>query len=159
VALEEGASNQAQLRQLVSVLREGEIVGIFPEGNLQRVDRRLYPLQPGVIMLAKRTGARIVPAWLDGTPRKNHMFWHFAWPSRSSVAFGEPYQIDKKADTREALMDLRRRMVALGARIGQLKAGQALPKVAEAPWPEGELEKAQQEQNEQEDSPKAAPEN
>ena len=114
VSLERGAGVRGQVRALVEALTEGgDMVGMFPEGRLQRDQRELDELQPGVIMVARRSGAPLVPVWIAGTPRRRWMLLHFAQPSRSRVAFGEPFRVGEEMDNDEALAELRRRMEAL----------------------------------------------
>lgn len=118
IVMEAGDRNPfRQVRQVVTVLKEGGIVGIFPEGGLQRNHRELKPFQPGVGMIAARTGATIVPVWITGTPATQHMLWHFLKPSRSRVHFGKPYQVDTSLSHEQIVDDLRRRVTDLGRRI------------------------------------------
>ena len=113
IALDEAGGHLARVRQLVRTLDEGDAVGLFPEGRLQRDSRDLGEFHPGVAMIAQRSGAPIVPVWIEGTPRTKHMLWHFLKPSRSVVVFGEPYTPSADWSHEQVLDDLRRRMVAL----------------------------------------------
>ena len=78
------------IKRALRLLEEGRIVGIFPEGPFSQ-EGRLAPGQPGVAMIALRSGVPVVPAALEGTfealagrrfymPRKRPL----------SVRFGEP---------------------------------------------------------------------
>ncbi len=78
------------IKRALRVLEEGRIVGIFPEGPFSQ-EGRLVPGQPGVAMIALRSGVPVVPAAIEGTfealvgrrfyvPRKRLL----------SVRFGEP---------------------------------------------------------------------
>jgi 1-acyl-sn-glycerol-3-phosphate acyltransferase len=116
VTLDRGGRDLAKIRAIVSVLREGEVVGMFPEGGLQRTHRDLQPFEPGVAMVAKRSGAAIVPAWISGTPRRRNMLWQLLQPSRSRVRFGEPFHVDKSQDNDEIMQQLQRRMLSLAER-------------------------------------------
>jgi len=108
-----GDKATAQVRAVVEALDAGEVVGIFPEGGLQRDVRELQPFGAGVVMIAQRSGAPVVPVWIAGTPRKKSLLAHLLWPSRSRVRFGEPYIIDANADRDAALEELKQRMLAL----------------------------------------------
>lgn len=114
ITLDLDGNDLAKIRAIVKVLRSGEVVGIFPEGGLQRTHRGLQPFQPGVAMVAKRSEAAIVPIWISGTPQRRHMLWHFLQPSRSVIRFGKPYHVDKSRDSRWIMEDLRQRMQQLG---------------------------------------------
>lgn len=115
ISLERGAGDRARIRQIVATLQNDEVVGFFPEGGLQREQRELRRFHPGVAMIAQRSGAWIVPVWIEGTPRRRSMVWHFLQPSRSRVCFGEPYRVDPKASHEAILTDLRERVMALAS--------------------------------------------
>jgi len=116
IVLEEGKAPIRQLKTMLEALEQGELTGIFPEGGLQRDHRNLQPFKAGIGMIAVRSGARIVPVWITGTPVVKKMIWHFLKPSRSHVYFGEPYQPDRTLSYEAVVEDLRRRMVELGRR-------------------------------------------
>ena len=56
------------IRRARTHLKEGGMIGIFPEGKIERPAGRLLPFAPGVGVLVKRTGARVLPVVIDGTP-------------------------------------------------------------------------------------------
>jgi 1-acyl-sn-glycerol-3-phosphate acyltransferase len=113
IVLPDGAGSREQVRQIVDALRSGDIVGIFPEGGLQREQRQLAQFQAGVVVIARRAGTPIVPVWISGTPRRKSMLWHFLQPSRSRVAFGQPFTVQRQGSTDQALAELRARMQSL----------------------------------------------
>ncbi len=113
ITLREDGNPSTQVRQVINALRSGHVVGVFPEGGLQRDHRELQPFLPGVAVIAQRSGAPVVPVWISGTPRKKNILLHLLWPSRSCVAFGKPYHVDKHAERESVLEELKRRMLAL----------------------------------------------
>lgn len=113
ITLERNGGDISKLRQVIDALKQGEIVGFFPEGGLQRTRRELGPLEPGIGMIAKRSGAIIVPVWIQDTPLRNSMALHLLQPSRSVVTFGEPYKPGDDQDPRQITEDLRGRLLAL----------------------------------------------
>ena len=56
--------DRAALRRIEEVLRGGEPVLLFPEGRASE-DGRLQRLQPGVALVALRTGTPIIPVGLE----------------------------------------------------------------------------------------------
>lgn len=84
-----GEGDTEAIRIAIAALENGEAVLVFPEG--QRGDgKHLQPINRGVAMLAKRTGAKVVPVGVVGT--------HIAWPKghklkrhKIVVAYGEPF--------------------------------------------------------------------
>ncbi|MCC5830280.1 MAG: MFS transporter [Phycisphaeraceae bacterium] len=101
------------IRDLLAALKEGEMVGIFPEGQLQRDQRDLKPLRQGVAMLARRSGAPVIPTWISGTPRARSMWLHFLLPSNSVVVFGDPLYCDPDQDDETFIQLLHDRMMEL----------------------------------------------
>jgi len=62
-----GTGSRGALRAAESVLKQGGIIGIFPEGGSWATVLR--PARPGTAYLAARTGARILPIGFEGLPR------------------------------------------------------------------------------------------
>lgn len=112
----------ARIREILHVLNEGAVVAIFPEGGLQREHRNLQPFQQGIGLIARKSGAPIVPVWIEGTPRSRSILAHFLLPSRSTVIFGEPYHVDATWTNEQIVDDLRRRMLALSSEAGSAAA-------------------------------------
>jgi 1-acyl-sn-glycerol-3-phosphate acyltransferase len=113
IALDPGTGNIGNLKQVITRLKQNQIVGLFPEGGLQRENRELQPFRPGTGVIAQRSGATIVPVWISGTPRVRFMLWHLLRPSHSVVIYGEPYTPDPDASREDVAADLRRRMLDL----------------------------------------------
>ncbi|MEM9883524.1 MAG: MFS transporter [Planctomycetota bacterium] len=104
-----------QVRQIVRHLKDGDCLGIFPEGHLQYDDRVLKPFEDGVAVTARLAKAAIVPVWVEGTVRSRNMLAHFFRPGRRRVAFGAAFTPDPKADPAEVTAELRQRMLALAS--------------------------------------------
>ncbi|MEM1107086.1 MAG: MFS transporter [Planctomycetota bacterium] len=112
----EGPSNASkQVRQVVSHLKEGDILGIFPEGGLQYDHRVLQPFEDGVAVTARLSKAQIVPCWIENTPRSKSLLVHFFKPGKRRIVFGEPFTPNKKAKPEDVTAELRRRMIALAS--------------------------------------------
>ena len=117
IALGRGGRDLSKMRQILSVLGEGQVVGVFPEGGLQRDQRELRPFGRGIGMLASRSQAVIVPIWIAGTPRTRRMIWHFLKPSRSQLIIGTPYRPPASMDHQQVADDLRRRLETLSQSV------------------------------------------
>jgi 1-acyl-sn-glycerol-3-phosphate acyltransferase len=78
------------IKRVLRVLAGGKVVGIFPEGPFSR-DGRMVPGQPGVAMIALRSGVPVVPAAIEGT-YEALVGRRFYVPRRHplSVRFGAP---------------------------------------------------------------------
>ena len=102
-----------QVRTIVKALRDGQLLGIFPEGHLQKDHRNLRPFEEGVAVMARLGKVPIIPCWISGTPRTRSVVWSLLRPSHSKATYGEPYWPDPKAEPAEVMAELRRRMLAL----------------------------------------------
>lgn len=68
-------------------LKQGGVLGIFPEGGIERPPEQLLPFQPGVGLLIKRSGAPVLSVIVTGTPQVDPAFASLWSPSRSRVRF------------------------------------------------------------------------
>lgn len=84
------AAGSASIRQAVDRLRQGYLVGIFPEGTRTR-DGQLGEIKPGFVTLVRRGGVPVYPVGIAGAfdvlPRSS--FWLRPRPIR--VVFGAPF--------------------------------------------------------------------
>jgi 1-acyl-sn-glycerol-3-phosphate acyltransferase len=76
-----GRASASSMDVVLEALREGKVVGIFPEGT-RSPDGRLYRGRTGVARLALATGVPVIPVGLQHTPPPS---WR-----RAVVRFGEP---------------------------------------------------------------------
>lgn len=98
------------VRDALRHLRRGGVIGVFPEGHLERPPRQILPFLPGVGMLIHRSGAPVLMLTIDGAPQVDPA-WASLWrPSRTTVRAHTT--IDYKAlglSARDITEDLRRR--------------------------------------------------
>ncbi len=59
------AINMSFLRESLQTLKKGGVVGIFPQGRVA-VKGKTWPFKPGVVTIALRSGAPILPVYTDG---------------------------------------------------------------------------------------------
>jgi 1-acyl-sn-glycerol-3-phosphate acyltransferase len=114
-----GEADLGALRAACQVVQGGEMLMMFPEGTRSR-NGRLGDGHPGTAMVARRTGAPILPVAVTGTEA-------IAWPGiffrprsvrRIRVVVGEPFvlQRDGRANSESLMRDteeIMRRIAAL----------------------------------------------
>lgn len=80
--------DSASIRQSLKVLRDGKVLGIFPQGARDKSGR--LKAQSGIAMIALKSGAPVVPVACVGTDR--NIPW--GWGSKFLVRIGPPIYIE-----------------------------------------------------------------
>jgi 1-acyl-sn-glycerol-3-phosphate acyltransferase len=89
IPVENDPRDLGSLRRALLALRQGAVLGIFPEGG-RSDDGRLTPAKPGAALLALRAEVPLVPAGIDGAYRAYSRHHRFPHPSPITVRFGPP---------------------------------------------------------------------
>ncbi len=85
-----GAADRSALRHAVDLLKQGACVMIFPEGTRSE-DGQLGTAEKGFALIARQTGAAIVPVAIEGTERMLPKGAKFIRRSRVRVTIGKPF--------------------------------------------------------------------
>ncbi len=91
-----GENDTEAIRLAIHLLKEGRAVLLFPEGT-RGFGEKMGGITPGIAMLAKRSGAKVLPVGIVGTER--------VWPKGSkklrrspmTVVIGRPFTYDAVA--------------------------------------------------------------
>jgi 1-acyl-sn-glycerol-3-phosphate acyltransferase len=102
IPVKRGGVNKESLRVAIELINSGYSLGIFPEGKISQ-DGKLAEGKEGVAVIAKLTGALIIPCAIKGT--------YEAWPLKNKyprkspveVRFEKPIEV-KEFATHEALL-------------------------------------------------------
>jgi 1-acyl-sn-glycerol-3-phosphate acyltransferase len=116
IPVDRNGRDMASVRAGLRALKEGRILGIFPEGRIEPSDE-LLPFQTGVAMMAIRTGVPVYPAFLNGTQRGKTMAQAFLRRNRVTVAFGPEIEFDRTDTSREGLEAATERIKAAVERL------------------------------------------
>lgn len=106
IPVERGTADLAALDAVVQLLRDGAVIGMFPEGT-RSVDGRLYRFRSGMARMAASAGVPIVPAGMTGmaqvwprTARRPSL----SRPARGVVGvhFGKAVRVEESPKSRRA---------------------------------------------------------
>lgn len=83
------------VRQALRRLRDGRLLGLFPEGrlNVTSPDSQLLAGDTGVAWLAVKAGVPVIPVFIHRAPRSDSIFRAFFVRSRSSLTYGAPLNL------------------------------------------------------------------
>lgn len=113
------ASGSQAFRDGVTLLKAGEVLGVFPEATISR-SFLLKELKPGAARMAQVAGTSIVPAAVWGGQRiytKGHPRDFIHRGKTISVIYGEPLSPGRRDNPAEVLAELERRMGELLDRV------------------------------------------
>lgn len=87
IFVERGRNSVLGVRDALAHLESNGILGVFPEGRIEQPPRVLLPFQPGVGLFIRRSGARVLPCIIRGTPHADSAWASLRRPSHASVRF------------------------------------------------------------------------
>ncbi len=94
IPVRRGTNDPGATKQAIRQLRGGKSLGIFIEGRIVRRGEVSEP-KDGVAMLALRTGAEVVPAYISGVVRGSGIIRGLLVRHRACVRFGPPVDLDE----------------------------------------------------------------
>lgn len=113
--IKQGIGIEQSLKQAVNLLKNNEVVGIFPEGKISR-NGDLGKGKPGISYLALKTGCQILPVGIAGSYNlsvKSVIFER----RKITVNFGKPFFIQEYIGQRNPDPEKDREILIKGAQI------------------------------------------
>lgn len=89
IPVENTPRDVGSVRRALQALRQGAVIGIFPEGGRSN-DGSLKPAKPGAALLALRSGVPLLPAGIVGSYRAYSRHHAVPRPLPIAVRFGAP---------------------------------------------------------------------
>ena len=81
------AKDALAAREAIRALAANDIVGVFPEGGLERPPRHLLPFQPGIGLIISKSRAPVLPVVVTDTPFADTAYASLWRRSRAVVEF------------------------------------------------------------------------
>lgn len=99
ICVDRGKPDLGAIRRMLAMVKQGELLLIFPEGtrNRQPESQPLLPLQEGTAMVALRGGVPAIPLWICGK--------YNPWRGLR-VAVGKPIDLDELRQERRPSLEL-----------------------------------------------------
>ena len=119
-------ADRATLKQALDWLAKGEVVAMFPEGERTRTGH-LQPAQPGIALLAQKSGAPVVPVALMGTYDMLPAHRKSLRRAQLKVVFGAPMTFAPKAEREEVTTKIMESIAALMTAHGRPTEPPATP--------------------------------
>lgn len=89
IAVRRGERDMASAREGLRHLAKGGVLGVFPEGRLERPPQQIRAFHPGIGLLVSKTGAPVLPIVITGTPQVDPA-WASLWVGSKSVLTIKP---------------------------------------------------------------------
>ena len=91
------------LKSAINTLEQDKVIGIFPEGTINRTDDLIMPFKIGAVKMAKETNTKIVPFVITGKYK--------VFKKSVTIEFLKPIEIksDNLTKENERLMNLIRK--------------------------------------------------
>ncbi|MBS1723976.1 MAG: 1-acyl-sn-glycerol-3-phosphate acyltransferase [Armatimonadetes bacterium] len=119
-----GESDTATIRKTIEWLQEGSAVLVFPEGSRGNGEE-MKVIQSGIAVLAKRTGATILPVGINGTFQSYPRGAKKPKRAKFTVVYGEPFRYadlpttgNEKQDRSQFAQELRERIARAANEAG-----------------------------------------
>jgi 1-acyl-sn-glycerol-3-phosphate acyltransferase len=115
--------------------QEGGMVGMLPEGRINRTEQFMRPVRPGAIIIALKGRAPIIPCYIEGAPFTGRLWSPFLRRARVRVRYGQPIDLSPYYGREKDGEVVRQLLVRCVSAIADL-AGQSdfEPEVAGRKW-------------------------
>ena len=128
IPLRRGQADRRALRETLAVLAEGGVAAIFPEGTRSPTGE-LLPPEVGAGMLAYRSGATVIPVYIEGTQKALPVGGRFR-PARVTITYGPPVALPAPASGKPRHEDYARAAQAIMDAIARLREERAAARTA-----------------------------
>jgi len=101
--------------------RQGQLVGMFPEGRINVTKNLLLSARPGAALVALKARVPIIPCYLAGAPNDGTEFGCFFMSAKATIVVGRPIDVSEyygDANSREVQEKLTLRFMREIARLG-----------------------------------------
>lgn len=95
IPVSRGGIDTAATKAAIRYAEQGELVGMFPEGRINRTDRVLLPGRSGAALVALKARVPVIPCYIHGSPYGGTIWSSFFMPARVHVHIGPPIDLSE----------------------------------------------------------------
>lgn len=121
IPVDRNGQDVAPVREALRKLKQGELIGVFPEGGIQE-GRPIAHANSGIAFLALRSKVPVYPVYINNSPRGDNMVEPFYTFADASIVYGDPIDLSAYYDlkhTREILEEVTTLMMWRLAELGE----------------------------------------
>lgn len=119
IMVDRDGKDTAAVREAIAILKQDDIVGIFPEGGINEDRSKLGDFADGAGLLAKRARAVIQPVFITGTPQNVKPITSLFKPSHAHVYFAHPVTVTSKMSREDIITEVKSRIQMLRNQFGE----------------------------------------
>ncbi len=119
-----GGIDTAATKLAIRYAREGDWVGMFPEGRINTSGQLMLPGRPGVALVALKARVPVVPCFISGSPYNGTSMGCLLMTAKTRLVVGRPIDISEHFDretSKEMLEELTRRFLVEIARLAGIE--------------------------------------
>ncbi|WP_299465367.1 lysophospholipid acyltransferase family protein [uncultured Gimesia sp.] len=120
IPVDRNGQDVAPVREALRQLKQGELIGVFPEGGIQ-AERPIADANSGIAFLALRSQAPVYPVYINNSPRGKNMVEPFYSFAETSVVYGDSIDLSayyNRRVSRELLEEVTTFMMQRLAELG-----------------------------------------
>ena len=141
IPVNRGGIDTASTKTAVRYARQGDLVGLFPEGRINSSRTRfMLPGRPGAALIALRARVPVVPCYITGSPYDGTDYGFFFLSAKTRVKVGQPIDMAPylaREHEPGILEDLTRRIMVEIAQLAGIPNYQ--PEIAGRNWRRAEI--------------------
>jgi 1-acyl-sn-glycerol-3-phosphate acyltransferase len=92
IPVNRGGIDTAATKAAIRCVREGGLVGMFPEGRINTSGEFMLPVRPVAAVVAIKAGVPMIPCYIEGSPYDRTPWSPFLMFARVRVRFGDELQ-------------------------------------------------------------------
>ena len=89
-----GGIDTASTKSAIRMARQGDWIGMLPEGRINRTPELLLPGRPGAALVALKAKVPVVPCYLEGITYDGTFWGCFFTPGRVKLTIGKPIDLE-----------------------------------------------------------------